>query len=257
LGSCFLSAADPLEPPRPDSTYLGRVLFCWTRTLLLDGPAFLLNEWAWSPDQCNLFNSYLLSIVSPSQLEFPPAPIPTIDPLWFKWDAPPRPYPTSFCVLFHSIRSGLPWDSAINMISQMRLGHVSADGRAFANALFHSLPPPDRVVSLSSSDEPVVLSLLFSGPVLAAVLSSHSILPRLPPSPSTRLVCSPRSGGYSFSSRFLPEFIRLKKIPKRDIMSVFHAAPEWHRRLGPLDAVTAHIAEGRLVMPKPRFPLHP
>jgi hypothetical protein len=40
-------------------------------------------------------------------------------------------------------------------------------------------------------------------------------------------------------------------------MSVFHAAPEWHRRLGPLDAVAAQIAEGRLVMPKPRFPLRP
>jgi hypothetical protein len=55
----------------------------------------------------------------------------------------------------------------------------------------------------------------------------------------------------------MPDFIRLKKLPKRDIMSVYNAAPKWHSRLGPLDRVTATIVEGRLVMPKPRFPLRP
>jgi hypothetical protein len=39
-------------------------------------------------------------------------------------------------------------------------------------------------------------------------------------------------------------------------MSVFMAASEWYRRLGPLDAVAATVAEGRMVMPKPRIPLH-
>ena len=38
-------------------------------------------------------------------------------------------------------------------------------------------------------------------------------------------------------------------------MSVYRASTNWHRRLGPLDAVAASVVEGRMVMPKPRLPL--
>jgi len=38
-------------------------------------------------------------------------------------------------------------------------------------------------------------------------------------------------------------------------MSVYTAASEWHRLLGPLDAVAASVVEGRMSMPKPRLPL--
>ncbi len=48
---------------------------------------------------------------------------------------------------------------------------------------------------------------------------------------------------------------RLRKRPPRDVMSVYTAAPEWHRLLGPLDAVVASVVEGRMSMPKPRLPL--
>ncbi len=34
-----------------------------------------------------------------------------------------------------------------------------------------------------------------------------------------------------------------------DIKSVFKAANQWHKRLGPLDTLTAAIVEGRLNMP--------
>ena len=53
----------------------------------------------------------------------------------------------------------------------------------------------------------------------------------------------------------MPEYIKLLKKPTHDLMSVFTAAPEWHKRLGPLDTVTAAIVEGRLCMPKPRVSL--
>jgi hypothetical protein len=86
---------------------------------------------------------------------------------------------------------------------------------------------------------------------LVALCSSHSVLPRQAPGPLTgvRLLSS------SQPSRFLPDYIRLTKKPTRDVMSVFMAAKEWHRRLGPLDAVAASVVEGRMVMPKPRLPL--
>ena len=34
-------------------------------------------------------------------------------------------------------------------------------------------------------------------------------------------------------SRCLPEYLRLKKTPTRDVMSVFMKAANWHKRLEP------------------------
>ncbi len=95
------------------------------------------------------------------------------------------------------------------------------------------------------------MSLFFAGPDLVSICSLHSVLQRSSPGPSTgvRLLTT----GQPF--RFLPEYIRLKKKPARDVMLVFMSAGEWHRRLGPLDAVAAMVVKGRMVMPKPRIPL--
>ncbi len=63
-------------------------------------------------------------------------------------------------------------------------------------------------------------------------------------------LCPASAGLLSSGQRswFLPDYIRLTKKPTHDVMSVFMAAGEWHCRLGPLDAVAATVAEGRMVM---------
>ena len=87
--------------------------------------------------------------------------------------------------------------------------------------------------------------MFFAGPNLVAICSSHSVLPRptLGPLDGVRLLSSGQA------SRFLPDYVRLKKTPARDVMSVYTARAEWHRRLGPLDAVAAAVVGGRMVMP--------
>ncbi len=177
------------------------------------------------------------------------------DRSWVDWDAPPRPYPAAFCVFFHALRVGLPWDVALSLRSPLASGFLSPDGRAFVPALSRADPPPDSCVPLARPEDPDALTLLFSGPALTDVLSSHSLLPRPAPAPSTRMVHSSR--GYSFPSRFYPDYVRLKKTPSRDVMAVYNARLEWRTRLGPLDAVTETIVNGTLAMPKPRFPLRP
>ena len=174
----------------------------------------------------------------------------------FSWDVPPSAFPASLCAFFHALRAGAPWAFALETFSQLPLGFFSSDGRIFAvPALRGCSLPPSHSVCLSHPEGDDSLTLLFRDSSLVAIVSSHPLRSRPLPSPSAGLVQSPR--GYSFPSRFLPAFIRLKKQPARDVMSVFRAAPEWHRRLGPLDAVTRSVVEGRLIMPKPRFPLRP
>jgi hypothetical protein len=41
------------------------------------------------------------------------------DRSWVDWDAPPRPYPAAFCVFFHALRVGLPWDVALSRGSRL------------------------------------------------------------------------------------------------------------------------------------------
>jgi hypothetical protein len=56
-------------------------------------------------------------------------------------------------------------------------------------------------------------------------------------------------------SRFFPEYIQLKMVQTRDVMSIFISAGKWHARLGPLNAVASTVVEGRMSIPKPRLSL--
>ena len=114
---------------------------------------------------------------------------------------------------------------------------------------------PDRCAVLSYPNESDALMLYFAPDGLVAVASTHSLLPRAQPTPTTDLVISARRP--PFATSFLPSYIKLKKKPTRDVMSVFRAASAWHRRLGPLDATAATIIGGQLHMPKPHFTFRP
>ena len=173
-----------------------------------------------------------------------------------QWDQPARPYPAALCAFLHSIRTGAPWDAALDLFAGLPDGFFSTDGRVFATPALR-FPGDDltHFVPLTEPNDRDALTLFFASSTLVAICSSHSLLQRPQPTPSTGLIRSAR--GYDFPSRFLPEYIKLKSTPTRDLMSIRMAADQWHKRLGPLDAVTASIVEGRLCMPKPRFPLQP
>jgi hypothetical protein len=135
---------------------------------------------------------------------------------------------------------GLPWVPTLAALAHHPLGKFSADGRIFCTpAAGQPGTLQDSCVPLCNPDDSDALTLFFLGPTLVALCSSHSVLPRPAPWPlaGVRLLSSGQP------SLFLPDNIRLKKKPTRDVMSVFMAAVEWHRRLGPLDAVAATVAE--------------
>jgi hypothetical protein len=151
---------------------------------------------------------------------------------------------------------GLPWAHTLEALAHLPIGHFASDWRVFCVTVpTVSVPSgfPDACLLLCYSSDPDTLTLFFSCPAVVAICSSHSVLALLlqvqAPSAGVRLL---KSGALS---RFFPEYIRLKKKPTCDVMSVYMASDNWHKRLGPLDAVAATVAEGRTVMLKPRLPL--
>jgi hypothetical protein len=256
FGSCFLVATGGPAHPSSSPSDLGASLHFWIRVLLSRGTEALRAVWHWSPDQCALLHAQLANVVSLT----PWSPDP-IDQLPFSAAAldsarPARPLSAGLLIFLHSLRVGAPWRTALDLLATPLEGLFSPDGRLFAViTAFDHRASPLTVARISDSDDPVTLSLFMSGASLVAVACSHSLLPRPAPAPTTGLVVSPR--GPSFPTRFMPDYVRLRKTPQRDVMSVYRASREWHRRLGPLDSVTASIVEGRMTMSKSRLPLRP
>jgi hypothetical protein len=149
------------------------------------------------------------------------------------------------CAFLHALLDRLLWAPTLAALAHLPLGKFSADCSIFctpAAGLLNSCVPQCCPADLEA------LTLFFLGPTLVTLCSLHSFLPRPAKGPSAGL-----SSGQP--SLFLPEYIRLKKKPAPYVVSVFMAAREWHLLLGPLDAVAATVAEGRMVMPKPRISL--
>ena len=256
FGACLIAVRGSPSPANAAPARPGGLLHLWIQTLLAHGHVALSELWHWPHHQTQFLYSQLSGVVGPSIWTVYPVTRPPVDPGRIHWNTRPRPFPAGMCAFFHALRVGAPWAFALDTFANLPDGHFSADGRVFALPALRDLPaPPNGHVPLRRPDDSDALTLFFAESRLVAVASSHSLLPRPAPSPLDGLVQSPRGG--SFPSRFLPDFVRLKKTPSRDMFSVYRAAPEWHRRLGPLDAVTRTIVEGRLVMPKPRFPMAP
>ena len=131
MGACFLTT--PLEPS-PPAPSAGSLLHSWVKELLRHGSTFLLSEWHWSTAQVNLLQAQLSGLAS--SLPWPGShdPVPTLDVSWVDWDALPRPYPAAYCVFFHALRVGLPWDNAMELRAPLSSGFLSPDGRIFVPA---------------------------------------------------------------------------------------------------------------------------
>ena len=253
--SYFLACSgDPLRLPPACSA--GEILHSWALSLLVHGPTLLGLHWRWTDTQISLLRSQLSCLVSAQLWSAEPVSELPVDPDALQWSAPARPYPAALIIFLHSLRVGAPWTSALSLFANMPHGFFSRDGRFFAFPTYATPGgAPDRCVPLAAAEDSEALTLFFNASGLVAVASSHSLLPRLPPTPTSGLVHSRR--GCTFQSRFLPSYIKLTKIPSRDVMSIYRSAHMWHKRLGPLDATCTAIVEGRLHMSKPRLTLRP
>ena len=252
FGACFLLARNHLPPSRHPRIQPGAALHRWIRSLLHDGPYSLQHAWCWSPQQCQLLRAHLLQLAAPTDWWAAPAPTVPFSLDDFPWEGPARPYPAALYAFLHAIRVGAPWSAALDTIGNLPDGFLSSDGRIFAvPAIRGPNGLPDRCIPLADPGDPDALTLFFAPVGLVAIASSHSLLPRAQPTPSTGLCVGAR--GIPFRSRFLSPYIRLLKKPQRDVMSIYKAAAAWHRRLGPLDATATAVVGGQLTMPKPRL----
>jgi hypothetical protein len=131
--------------------------------------------------------------------------------------SPSRVYTASMYAFLPALRVGLPWAPTLAALAHLPMGKFSADGRIFCTPAA-ALPggSPDSCVPLCDPADSEALTLLFSGPTLVALCSSHSVLPHPAPGPSicARLLSSGQP------SRFLPDYIRLKKKPARGPLCV-------------------------------------
>ncbi len=252
FGACFLIAHASPAPVPHGPTRPGRDLHSWICSLLALGFYVIPDTWEWNMEQCSMLHSHLRSLVASSPLTPSPALPDSLPLVSVDWLAPPRQYPATLMVFLHSLRVGMPWAGALESMACLPPGQFSADGRVFcvpSTSLSSGLP--DSYLPLCEPGDPDALTLFFSGSSIAAICSSHSVLPRPSPAPSAGLLLLSTGA----PTRFFLEYIRLQKTPARDVMSIFMSAGKWHARLGPLDAVTATVVEGRMTMPKPRLPL--
>ncbi len=128
---------------------------------------------------------------------------------------------------------------------------MDPDALPVSGALWHTLPCQYWLPSTSSYTRfaPAFLKAGAGFPQSKAYALDAQSWPGPPAPPAgVRLL---RSGAPSCS---LPDYIYLKKLLSRAVMPVYMALANWHRRLGPLDAVAATVADGRMVMPKPLLP---
>ena len=256
FAAAFFVALGAPRSAWPHLTSTGMTVFSWIRALLAHGSELLQSRWLWTPQQAQLLHAHLSLVVAPAPWTAAPLRVLPFSPDSLDWASPARPFPAALLTFLHALRVGAPWHHALHFFADMPAGHFSADGRVFATPLLRSPGGvPDRCVPLAAPDDQDALTLFFAQSSLVAIASSQSLLPRPAPAPSAGLVVSAR--GTTFVSRFMPSYFKLKKLPQRDLMSVYNSAAAWHKRLGPLDSTAATVVEGRLHMPKPRLTLRP
>jgi len=264
FGSALLSARGIQGVPISPSRGAAPMIHACACYILRDGLHLFATLWFWSAAQISLLAAQLSLLVQPHPWSCPPISHHAFMSDIVEWHQPPREYPALFCVFFHALAAGCPWDIAHESFRALPAGNFSGDGRVFATPAFHANPACDlHCYHLCKPGDSHALTLFFASGRLVVIACSHSVLPRQHITSPRLMVVSQRPGRGMFPSRFMPDYIRLKCDkngwpiqPSRWVTSLVEARKEWHRLLGPLDAVTAAIVDGKLVMPKPKFPLH-
>ena len=100
----------------------------------------------------------------------------------FAWDSRPQAFPAALCTFLHALRVGAPWTWALDSLAGLANGIFSSDGRVFAVPAARG-PHGSSLFCVPMADpgDPEALTLFCSDAGLVAVASSHSLVPRIPP----------------------------------------------------------------------------
>ena len=263
FGAALLAARGFVGAPLPASFGAAPVVHAWACCILRDGLPAFTELWHWSAEQVALLAAQLSLLVRPYPWRLADPHPRAFLAAAIDWDAPPREYPALFCAFFHALAAGCPWALAFDSFLALPPGYFSPDGRAFATALLRASPQlPLSMFPLLDPNSAAALTLFFASNQLVAITSSHSVFPGPHHTRAQRMVISSRPERGSFPSRLMPDYIRLKLDrngwpiqPNGWVTTLVQHGAAWHTELGPLDAVTATIVGGKLMMPKPSFPM--
>ena len=262
FGAALLSARGVSGAPPSPKWGAAPTIHAWACFILREGLSSFASLWHWSHEQVALLAAQLSLLVRPDPWRCSDScPRPTLLDV-IVWDAPPREYPAVFCAFFHSLAAGCPWELAFLSFQALPPGNFSADGRVFGTPAFHANPHRDLArFPLGLHDPTDELTLFFDNSQLVAIASSHTVFPGHRHVYARKMVVSSRPDRGNFPSRLMPEYIRLKRDakgwpvqPRGWVTSLVEHSGAWHTELGPLDAITAVVVDGKLSMPKPSFP---
>ena len=234
-----------------------RTLYAHARSVVDDGGTRLASEWFLRPEQCNLVVTQLALAVGGGMPLPPPqttAGIPLSGP---RGDRQPFEHRVH---LFHAaVAQGMPLDRALQAFRHMHNGAYSHDGHCYFPDSPELGPIADRITALAGADRMVIpggvgerdITLFLAKNSVAAVVGDSRL--RI----SWLAEARKRTGGLES----LPDFISLPRdeqgrpiIPKSRVTALVEASEAWATELGQLDAVSAVITTGRLVMPKVSAP---
>jgi hypothetical protein len=272
LSAALLNHDCGLRPPtalsREDAAYresakarAGR-LFAHARAIVTDGERPLREEWHMSAAQIALVRSALGGAVGglrQSGIEqTTTAPEPARIPV-----SPPRPEQLSFGQSVHiflaAVGQDMPLGAALHAFGGLGAGHYSHDDRCFYPANAALGPVRDRCALLGQATVRVIqgcegeanLTLFLCNHEIAAIVGDR-------PLRAARVAAEHRATGGLES---LPDFIALPRdsegrpiIPASRVTALVEARDAWATQLGQLDAVSAAITQGRLVMPRVSAP---
>ena len=228
------------------------------RMLLTDGLRPLVTAWHFSDAQVGLVREQFSRVVgSPSAEDAAtprPLPVPVSGPR-----PEQRPFEHAVHLFLAAVGQGMAFEQALHTFGYLDVGAYSADDRCFYPDAPGLGPISDRVSELQTASRLVIRgaegehdwTIFVVAGRAAAVVAERCI--RIRWDAETRRA----TGGLET----LPDFIALPRdeqgrpiIPRTRVTALVEAQQAWESELGTLDAVTATIVAGKLVMPKVALP---
>ena len=253
-------APDAREDERQDEAAIARAhrIYGHARAIVSDGQRAMADLWCMHPDQCALVIDQLAMVVGPARAaETRPAPgggTPTSGPR-------PARQPFSHGVfLFHAaVAQGMPLARALDLFGSLSTGAFSHDDRCFYPESSRLGALADRVSALHAADRVVIRGGIGERDTTLFLVDNEIAAIASPAKLRSGWVEDLRKAAGGLES--LPDWIALPRdeegrpiLPKSRVTALVEAGDAWATQIGPLDAVTATITKGRLVMPKVSAP---
>ena len=239
--------------------------------LLLLGRFSLHSTWHWTTASCDSLLIALNTIVSPITFHFDlnhhSIDYFGISPSQFNWNLAPKDLPDPLCLFFMALSNGLPWPSVLSWFSSLSSGWFTLNNFCFATISFRHISSDTSLqhVHLHHPDIAGHTTLFLLNDAIICIMAPYTLRVQNDYWIDTRpLVSSSFRPGHVFHTRFMPDYIRMPLddsghilYQKHHLTSMVEKRQSWLTRLGSVDAITLTILEGKLVMPKSRFPAKP